>query len=75
MKEQIPQHHNQLNAMAEEDPARAETENMLRTVGANLYAHVITYGIYTMYECWKAPSLIQKVPDFTSEPAQWGLEK
>ena len=64
-----------LQALAAEDPAKKEVENELRNIGANLYAHVITYGIYTMFEYWKTPELIKKVPDFLTEPAEWGFVK
>lgn len=62
-----------LQALAQDDPARKATESKLYTVGANLYAHVITYGIYTMFEYWNTPALTQKIPDFMSEPAEWGM--
>lgn len=61
-------------ALSDEDPAKKELEKELYNIGANLYAHVITYGISTMYECWKTPTLLQKTPDFLSEPAEWGLK-
>ena len=62
-----------LQTLAQDDPAKKEVEAELYTVGANLYAHAITYGIFSMFEYWKTPTLIQKVPDFLSEPAEWGL--
>jgi len=47
-------------------------ERELYDIGANLYAHAITYGLTTMYEHFKPVDFTDKVPDYLKEPSCWG---
>ena len=62
-----------LDALSEDDPAKADLEKALYAAGANIHAHVVTLGIVTMYE--GTPKLLLETPDFMSAPAKWGQKK